>query len=286
MKITRVAGALGALVHDVELRDPNTDFGAIRRLLLEHEVIFFHDQFLTADEQIDLGRRFGEPSIFPIARLQGLLEPNPTTIEDRPDNPNVADQWHTDVTWIQEPPMAAILCMEVIPEFGGDTLWASATKAFDMLSEPMQAMLRGLTATHDNESFIAALLQKSGEARRPLAEQLRTHYPPVVHPLVRTHPETGKQALMFADGFLRRINELSDDESRAVVAMLERHFANPALQCRWSWREGDVAIWDERSTLHRAAADHVGQYRRIRRIEIDGDRPYYDPAGRTLAQLV
>lgn len=285
MKITRVTGALGAVVHDVDLRDPNADFAEIRRLLLEHEVIFFHDQFLTADEQIDLGRRFGEPSIFPIARLQGMTEPHPTTIEDRPDNPNVADQWHTDVTWIEEPPMAAILCMEVIPEFGGDTLWASATKAYDALSAPMKEMLRGLTATHDNQSFIAALLKKSGEARRPLAEQLRASYPPVVHPLVRTHPETGKQALMVADGFLRCINELTDDESRAVVDLLIQHVANPAFHCRWSWRDGDVAIWDERSTLHRAAADHVGQYRRIRRIEIDGDRPYFDPAGRTLAQI-
>lgn len=285
MKVKRVAGALGGLIEDVDLRDPNTDFAEIRQLLLEHEVIFFRDQFLTADEQIALGRRFGEPSIFPIARLQGMTAPHPTTIEDRPDNPNVADQWHTDVTWIEEPPMAAILCMEVIPEYGGDTLWASATKAFDALSQPMQTMLRGMTATHDNESFIAALLKKSGEARRPLAEQLRSNYPPVVHPLVRTHPETGKQALMFADGFLRCINELTDDESRAMVDMLVQHVANPAFHCRWSWREGDVAIWDERSTLHRAAADHVGQYRRIRRIEIDGDRPYYDAAGRTLAQI-
>lgn len=285
MKVIRVAGALGGLIEGVDLRDPITDFVEIRQLLLEHEVIFFRDQFLTADEQIELGRRFGEPSIFPIARLQGMTAPHPTTIEDRPDNPNVADQWHTDVTWIEEPPMAAILCMEVIPEYGGDTLWASATKAFDALSQPMQNMLRGMTATHDNESFIAALLKKSGEARRPLAEQLRSNYPPVVHPLVRTHPETGKQALMFADGFLRCINELTDDESRAMVDMLVQHVANPAFHCRWSWREGDVAIWDERSTLHRAAADHVGQYRRIRRIEIDGDRPYYDAAGRTLAQI-
>ena len=286
MKVTRVAGALGGLIEGVDLRDPNTDFAEVRHLLLEHEVIFFRDQFLTANEQIELGRRFGEPSIFPIARLQGMTEPHPTTIEDRPDNPNVADQWHTDVTWIEEPPMAAILCMEVIPEFGGDTLWASATKAFDALSAPMQQMLRGLTATHDNQSFIAALLKKSGEARRPLAEQLRAAYPPVVHPLVRTHPETGKQALMVADGFLRCINELTEDESRAVVDMLIQHVANPAFHCRWSWRDGDVAIWDERSTLHRAAADHVGQYRRIRRIEIDGDRPYYDPAGRPLAHIV
>lgn len=285
MKITRVAGALGGLVDGVHLADPSTDFAAVRALLLEHEVIFFRDQFLTPEQQIELARRFGEPSIFPVARLLGASEPTVTVIEDTPENPNVADSWHTDVTWIATPPMAAILCMDVIPEYGGDTLWASATRAFDTLSDPMKTMLRGLTATHDNTSFVDALLKKSGEARRPLADQLRTNYPPVIHPLIRTHPETGRSVLFFADGFLRRINELSEDESRAMIDFLVQHVSNPALQCRWSWRDGDVAIWDERSTLHRAAADHAGQYRRIRRIEIDGDRPYYDPAGRSLAHL-
>ena len=285
MKITRVAGALGATIHDVDLKDPSTDFAEIERMLVEHEVIFFRDQHLDPDEQLNLGRRFGQPSIFPIARLLGATEPSMTTIEDRPDNPNVADVWHTDVTWTATPPKAAILCMEVIPEFGGDTVWASATKAYDALSDPMKEFLRGLTVTHDNTEFIDAMLRKTGEARREIAEQLRTQYPPVVHPLIRTHPETGKSALLYADGAMRRINELTVDESRAVFGLLDRHVSNPALHCRWSWREGDVAIWDERSTLHRAAADHVGQYRRIRRIEIDGDRPYFDPAGRTLAQL-
>ena len=285
MKITRVAGALGAVVDGVALADASTDFAEIRRLLLEHEVLFFRDQFLTPEQQIDFARRFGRPSTSPIAQLMGSTEPSLTTIIDTPDNPNLADVWHTDLTWTAIPPTAAILCMEVIPEFGGDTLWASATKAFDMLSTPMQEMLRGLTATHDNEVFIASLMKKAAPERRALADQLREKFPPVVHPVIRTHPETGRQAIMYADGGMRRINELSEHESRMVIDFIDRHVADPALHCRWSWREGDVAIWDERSTLHRAAADHVGQYRSIRRIEIDGDRPYFDPAGRTLAQL-
>ena len=285
MKITRVAGALGALIHDVKLTDPDTDFAEIRRLLLEHEVIFFRDQFLEPEQQIELGRKFGRPSTSPMAQLMGSTEPSLTTIVDTPDNPNLADVWHTDITWTATPPMGAILCMEVIPEFGGDTLWASATKAFDMLSQPMRDLLRGLTAVHDNQVFIDGMLKKASPERRAFADRLREEFPPVIHPVVRTHPETGKQALMYADGGMRRIVELTEQESRMIIDFIDRHVADPSLHCRWSWRDGDVAIWDERSTLHRAAADHVGQYRRIRRIEIDGDRPYYDPASRTLAQI-
>ena len=131
MKVSRVSGALGAVVEGVRLSDPSTDFEAVWNQLVEHEVLFFREQHLSADEQLELGRRFGTPSIFPVARAMGSDTPTLTVIEDTPEKPNVADEWHTDVTWIAEPPKAAILCMEVIPEFGGDTLWASATKAFD-----------------------------------------------------------------------------------------------------------------------------------------------------------
>jgi taurine dioxygenase len=285
MKITRVAGALGAVVEGVTLTDSSTDFAEIKRLLVEHEVLFFPEQHLTPEQQVDFARRFGEPSVSPVARLLGATEPTPTVIVDTPDNPNLADVWHTDVTWTATPPMAAILCMELIPEFGGDTVWVSATKAYDALSEPMKQFLCGLTATHDNSEFVASFLKKADETRRKIADALREHYPPVVHPIVRTHPETGRRVLFYSDGSIRRINELTKSEGRVILDFLDRHVADPSLHCRWSWSEGDVAIWDERSTLHRAAADHVGQHRRIRRVEIDGDRPYFDPAGRTLAQL-
>jgi taurine dioxygenase len=285
VKVTKVSGSLGALIEGVQLSDPSTDFDAVYRALLEHEVVFLHDQHLTPEQQIELGRRFGTPSIFPVAKMMGATDPTPTVIEDTPDSPNVADEWHTDVTWIECPPKLAILSMEVIPEFGGDTLWASATKAFDVLSPRMKALMAGATAVHDNEGFIANLVKKTNNRRHPLVEQLREAYPPVVHPLIRTHPETGRQAIMFAARFLRSIEGFSDDESRWLIDFIHHHVQDPSLHCRWSWRAGDVAIWDERSTLHRAAADHFPQYRRIRRIEVDGDRPYYDPAGRTLAQL-
>ena len=276
MQITRVAGALGARLDDVDPRDPEA-FPAIKAAVLEHEVVFFRGAHLTEDEQLELGRRFGTPSIFPVQRILGATEPKMTVIKDGPDSPNTADAWHTDVTWIATPPAYALLHMERRPEVGGDTLWCSATAAYDLLTPKMQEFLCGLTARHDNEGFIRGVMNKAGDAAADLATALREQYPPVEHPLIRTHPETGRRAILHAVRFLTRIVDLSDEESDHVLTFLGEHVKEPRLHCRWQWEDGDLAIWDERSTLHRAAADHWPHEREIRRLEIDGDRPYFDP---------
>ena len=278
MKITPVSGALGAVLDDVDPRDPNLDFDAVYQALLDHEVIFFPQVHLTSDEHMEFGRRFGEPSIFPVARARGATETTMTVIEDKENTPNAADEWHTDVTWIQTPPKCALLHMDVVPERGGDTLWCSATRAYEVLSPQFQSLLDGLVAIHDNEGFFRGVQKKMGTEGNGLIEILRRDYPPVEHPLVRTHPETGKRALMYSAQFLRRIKNLNDEESRTIVDFLDNHVKDPSLHCRWHWSEGDLAVWDERSTLHRAAADHFPYRRVIRRLEIDGDRPYFDAA--------
>lgn len=278
MEIIPLTGALGAEIRGVDLRSIDDDLATVRAALLEHEVIFFREAHLSEPEHLELGRRFGTPSIYPIPRLMGLTEPTMTVIEDGPDSPNKADQWHTDVTWTATPPAFALLHMEVKPAIGGDTLWCSATKAYDLLSPAMQEFLCGLTVTHHNEGFIRRMIEKTGDPHHELIAGLREHYPPVVHPMIRTHPETGKRAILWARNFIDRINELTDAENDAVLGYLERHVNDPRLHCRWAWREGDLAIWDERSTLHRAAADHWPQRRVIRRCEIDGTRPYFEPA--------
>lgn len=283
MDVLPLTGALGAEIRGVDLRDDDLDHEAIHRTLLEHEVIFFRGVDLTEDEHLRLGRRFGTPSIFPVARLMGMTEPTMTVIEDGPDSPNAADDWHTDVTWTAEPPAYALLHMDVVPERGGDTLWCSATKAYDLFSPAMQQFLAGLTVTHDNDGFITRLIEKVGDPEHELVHGLRSDYPPVIHPLVRTHPETGKRALVWSKNFIRRINELRPAENHAVLSMLAEHVNDPRLHCRWRWAEGDLAIWDERSTLHRAAGDHWPHRRVIRRLEIDGDRPFFDPEPRPIA---
>ena len=277
MEIIPVTGALGAEIRGVEVRDPGDDFPAIKAALLEHEVIFFREVGLTEAEHFDLGRRFGTPSVFPVARLMGSTEPTMTVIEDGRDSPNKADTWHTDVTWTATPPAYALLHMELKPEVGGDKLWCSATKAYELLSPVMQEFLCGLTVTHDNEGFIRRMIEKTGDPNHELVHGLRDNYPAVVHPMVRTHPETGKRALLWARNFIRRINELTDAENAALLRYLGEHVNDPRLHCRWQWRDGDLAIWDERATLHRAAADHWPQRRIVRRCEIDGTAPYFDP---------
>lgn len=278
LTITPVSGALGAIIDGVDVRDPDLDFAPIYQAYLDYEVIFFREIHLTEAEQLEFGRRFGTPSIYPVARILGATQPTMTVISDGPTSPNAADTWHTDVTWTAEPPKAALLHMETPSEVGGDTLWASATKAYNSLSPSMQEFLCGLTVVHHNVGFIKRVAEKAGAAKDQIIAALERDYPPVEHPLIRTHPETGKRALFFARQFISHIKDLKKAESDMLLHFLDEHVKDVALHCRWQWKKGDLAIWDERSTLHRSAADHWPQVRVIRRLEIDGDRPFFDPA--------
>lgn len=273
---TGLTGALGAVVEGVDLRDPGADFDGVLQALLDHEVLIFPEVHLSEAEHLRLGCRFGVPSVYPVAAILGATEPTMTVLEDGPDSPNAADEWHTDVTWTAAPPAYALLHMEVAPELGGDTLWVSATKAYEALSRPVQDFLSGLRVVHHHEGFARRVAEKAGEARDVILEGLARDHPPVEHPLVRTHPETGRRALLFAPRFISHVVGLTPAESRAVLDLVGDHVKDVALQCRWHWSDGDLAIWDERSTLHRSAADHWPQRRVIRRLEIEGDRPFFD----------
>lgn len=281
MEIRRVSGSLGAEILGLDLRELDDEgFAFVHRTLLEHEVVFFRACGLDDAEQLALATRFGQPSLFPLTKLMGATEPTIQPIEDGPESPNAADAWHTDVTWIAEPPKMALLRGTVVPARGGDTLWASTTAAYRALSPQMQERLSKLTVRHDNEHFIAAVLSKLGNEKDQelgFSKRLREQYPPVDHPLVRTHPETGRRALFYGGRFMRTINGMTAEESATILGFLETHVAQPEFQCRWSWQEGDLAIWDERATIHRAVNDHFPQRRCVRRCEVEGDRPYFDP---------
>ena len=280
MRVVPVSGALGAEIHDVDLRSMTDQVVADLIDAVHHyEVVFLPQVDLSEEEHLALGRALGEVSIFPLARLLGATEPTFQVITDGPDSRPEADYWHTDVTWIAQPPKYALLHAEIVPERGGDTLWASMTTAYDILSPTMQRMLDGLEILHDCQSFIEGMRNKAGDGPEieALADQLRDAYPPVTHPLVRTHPDTGRRGLFLGGRFMRHIVGMNDAESRTLLDFLAHHIENPALHCRWRWQPGDLAIWDERSTNHRSAADHFPQARAIRRIEIDGDRPFFDP---------
>jgi len=275
MEVRSFGSVLGAEILGVDVRDAsNREIADIWAALVEHEVLFFRETGIDDAAHLAFAARFGTPSVFPVFKVMGETKPTFQTIADGPESPPSADYWHTDVTWTAEPPTAAFLRATVVPERGGDTMWGSMTAAYDALSPPMRRFLDGLSVRHDNASFIRGMETKMGmEAAAPIAARLREAYPAVVHPLVRTHPETGKKALLFGGRFMRAIEELSEPESDAVLAFLSRHIDQPVFHARWRWRAGDLAVWDERSTVHRGLSDHFPRAREVRRCVIDGDRP-------------
>ena len=276
MKTLPVAGALGAEITGLDLASlGGGSLEELREAVHAYEVVFVRGAHLNEDDHLAFGRRLGDVQVFPVAKLLGASEPTTTVIRDGPRGLDT-DHWHTDVTWIETPPDYAVLQALEVPERGGDTLWASTTAAFEALSPLLQERLEGLEVRHDNESFIRGVRRASepGAATDGLVAALREQYPPVVHPLVRTHPQTGRRALYLGGDFMRGIVGMSDAESQALLGFLQRHIEDPRFHCRWSWQVGDVAIWDERSTNHRSAGDHFPQARALRRIEVRGPEPH------------
>ncbi len=195
-----------------------------------------------------------------------------TILESTPENPTKIEAWHSDMTFRDHPPMGTVLKSVVVPPKGGDTLWSSMTAAYDALSAPMQRFLGELTAVHDfSWGFKESLAERGGRER--LADAVAAN-PPVRHPVVRTHPETGKRVIFVNSLFTTHIEDLSAGESRALLAFLFEHIATPEFTVRFSWKPHSIAIWDNRSTQHTPINDYFPAHRRMERITIDGDKPY------------
>jgi taurine dioxygenase len=267
MELRKLNGALGAAVEGVQLETiDDATFTMVHDALMAHQVLFFRDQNLSEDGQRSLAARFGTPSIYPLTRHFGGSEVL-SHLEDTPESPPDADGWHTDITWIDPPPKVAILCALDIPAYGGDTLWADLYGAWEQLSPTMQRMLDGLTVRHTaGDPFWAAIGRRFPDAVAPMQQA----FPGAEHPLVRVHPVTGRTVLFVAGYFMDSIVGMHPDESRWLVDWLRARVEDPNLQVRWSWRAGDVAIWDERCTNHRALGDHYPQHRLMRRCTVDG----------------
>jgi taurine dioxygenase len=271
VEISRVAGSLGAVVTGFDLRRPLSEEGyaVLFTALMDHQVLFFRDQDLSDEQQLELASRFGPVSLYPLTALMGGSR-RVSYIEDTEQSPPDADGWHTDVTWISDPPAAAFLSARVIPDCGGDTLWASLYRAYDLLSPAMQRVCDGLTVRHwYGPAFEAAIGRTLGEETRG---KLAAAFPPVTHPLVRPHPITGRKALFVAGGFMHEIVDMRPEESQLLLRYLESLVDNPNAQCRWRWHPNDLAIWDERCTNHRALADHYPRHRVMRRCTVDATR--------------
>lgn len=274
--IRRVSGALGAELLGLDLREPLGDrqFDELHAALLAHKVVFLRDQDIADEQQLALARRLGVPTIYPALRAIGVDRPL-EFIEDTEQSPPKADGWHTDITWVANPPRYGILHARVIPEYGGDTLWVNLELAWRQLSPVMQRMLEGLVVHHDvDEIFHRSVEQILGSEN---AARVRTQVSGGAdHPLVIRHPLTGEKLLYVAGYWMKHVRDMTEDESRTLLDFLMRHVTQPGFQVRWRWRANDVAIWDERATLHRALGDHYPQRRLMRRCTVDD--PAHPPA--------
>ena len=274
MKIERLSPALGAVISGIDLNATLNGEAqqGLQAALVEHQVLFLRQQFLQAEQQRDLALLFGDLHIHPIypahERVAEVMVLD-SHKQDLRDN----ELWHTDVTFIQTPPLGCVLSAQQVPEFGGDTLWASSTAAYAALSKPMQALLDGLSASHDiRKSFPAARFAIT-EADAARCEKAKQDHPPVSHPVVRTHPVSGKKGLFVSEGFTTHINELTEAESEALLRFLFAHATHPNFQVRWHWQAGDVAIWDNRATQHFANFDYGAAHRIMHRATVLGDKP-------------
>ncbi|KQB51967.1 taurine dioxygenase [Pseudomonas endophytica] len=275
LTLTPISFALGAQIEGVDLTQPLSleQRDAIEQALLKHQVIFFRNQVITPEQQARFAANFGDLHIHPIypnVPEQPEVLILDTAVTDVRDNA----VWHTDVTFLPTPALGAVLSAKQLPAFGGDTLWASGIAAFEGLSKPLQTLLDGLTATHDfTKSFP---LERFGSTPEDLArwEQARKNNPPLSHPVIRTHPVSGRKALFVNEGFTTKINELSEAESEAVLKLLFAHATRPEYTIRWRWQENDVAFWDNRVTQHYAVDDYRPNRRVMHRATILGDAPF------------
>ena len=273
LDIKPVAGALGAEVYGLDLSQDlsEEDTLRIRKLLNTYEVIFFRDQNISPARQKALALSFGPLQTHPAySTVEGF--PEITILESTPEKPTKIEAWHSDMTFREHPPLGTVLKSVITPPKGGDTLWASMTAAYEGLSFHMQTFLEGLIAVHDfAHGFRESLAEPGGKER--LADAVAAN-PPVKHPVIRTHPETGKKVIFVNSLFTTHIEGMRPAESEAVLAFLYRHVVTPEYTCRFQWQPHSIAIWDNRSTQHKPINDYFPAHRKMERITIDGDKPY------------
>jgi len=272
IKVEPLTCAIGAELVDLNLGDASRDAGLvaeIRALLLAHRVLFFRDQNITRAEHVAFARHFGELEDHPVA---GSDPENPglVRIYKNPEMPNdrYENSWHTDATWREKPPFGCVLRCVECPPVGGDTMWANMVLAYENLPEHIKQQIAGLRARHSIEATFGAAM--------PIEKRhaLKAQFPDAEHPVVRTHPVTGKKGLFVNRGFTRGLVGVPRDESDGILRYLFEHMENPLFQCRFRWRENSIAFWDNRCVQHRAMWDYWPHTRSGNRVTVAGDKPY------------
>lgn len=270
-EVRRLNPVLGAEILDIDLRESLSDetIAALRTAFLDNQVLFFRDQNLTVEQHKDLGRRFGTLHIHPRAPSP---EGHPELLVIHADEKSkrvAGGGWHTDVSCDECPPMGSILQLTEVPDSGGgDTIFSSMYAAYEDLSATMKSFLTGMTAIHES----AHVYRGKYYAK---AKGARDEQPATEHPIVRTHPETGRPALYVNAGFTTKIVGLHRNESRAILDFLFRQVERAEFHCRFQWQPGSIAFWDNRCVQHLAVWDYWPQVRHGVRVAIEGDRPFY-----------
>ena len=273
MKVTRSSGALGAEISGIDLAADHAPatVGELRRLWLEHLVLFFHDQDLAPDRFLALARSFGEPMDYPF--LKGLDDFPQITIVAKLEHEtvNFGGIWHSDTTYLPAPPSATMLLAREVPRHGGDTLFANQYLAYETLPPQLKRRIDGLkgvstSAKADTTRSREDRVRDSG--RHGVTEEFHA-----VHPAVRTHPETGRKALYVNPAHTARFDGMSEEASAPLLAELFAHQVEPQFRCRFAWRAGSLALWDNRCTLHNPVNDYPGYRRVMHRITLKGDVP-------------
>lgn len=273
IEVVRLAGALGAEIRGVDLGQPLRDelTGEIRRAWLEHQVIFFRDQSLDSHSFMRFARAMGQPIEYPF--VKGLPD-FPEIIEVKKlehERVNFGGLWHTDTSYLEQPPSGTMLLAREVPPFGGDTEFASLYAAYDGLSDGLKRTLEQLRAVNTSAK---ADVTKTREDRIKSdgRDDGRTEYVSE-HPVVRTHPETGRPALYVNGAHTERFADWTEEESAPLLAWLYRHQTRAEFTCRFAWRPGSLALWDNRCVLHNPINDYHGYRRVMHRITLAGDRP-------------
>jgi taurine dioxygenase len=269
IQVEKVTPLAGAEIRGVDLARPLDErtFKEVHAALIDNGVIFFRDQHLTPEQQKAFGRLFGELHLHPAAPREVPEHPEILVIHADENSKHVAgENWHSDVSCDLEPPMGSILYMHELPPVGGDTLFASMYAAYDALSEPMKRFLEPLTAMHEGEHVYRGRYGVNDTGKV---------FPKAEHPVVRTHPVSGRKALYVNGGFTTRIVQLKRAESDAVLQFLYRHVETPEFHCRFRWQVNSVAFWDNRCMQHHAMWDYYPQRRHGHRVTIKGDKPFY-----------
>ena len=269
--VSPLTPAIGAEIGNIDLRKVSSDeIVDIRAALLEYKVVFFRDQTLTQAEHISFAREFGDLEIHP-ATPKSQSNPEVLHIAHGPESKGKENFWHSDVTWREKPSLGSILKAVEVPAVGGDTLFANMVMAYELLPDDIKEAITGRVAIHDIARVFAGRLNKS-------AEELRERYPPMEHPIVRTHPETGESVLYVNTAFTSHIKDMEEGDSARLLRKLYRTAANPEIQCRFRWQPGSLAFWDNRASQHFASSDYFPQVRKMERVTIAGDRPYWRAA--------